>query len=180
MQGAAGEPVAHQERPELQQDRAVVLFALGAAAAGAIWLLVRILGDREVVHAWETLTLILLLSAATGLAWVLRLYRSAEYLLMDDALRLCQFRRETRLPLAKMQSLYRWRQRWNWSGNAEKDLGVELVTLYPPVWWVKKKDLWVIVYETEDGRLEGACIRPSQKLLSFLKRWLWERKGVAD
>ncbi len=168
----------HQEKPNLQFDRVLCIVGALAALLLAFWLLLGIRKDPDITQPWRFFALVGAVGLAAFLGWTAYAYVKARYVVDGSMLRIEGGLREVQIPLGDMLNLYRWRQRWIWSGASGADLGVDHVTLVPNT-LLRMRGVWVLVYRTPDGDRRAVGILPSPKLLSALKGWTWERKGKA-
>ncbi|MFZ5827946.1 MAG: hypothetical protein ACOY94_26880 [Bacillota bacterium] len=171
----------HREAPDTRLERYLLIALLIAILLGADRLVLLIYSDLERVHTAEFIGLALLAALALYLLLLLLSLATVRYTLTDDGqLVLRQGLRRVVIELSGEVHLHRWRSRWGWSGGATRDLGVDEIDLFPPLWLFRGAGAWVVIGRTPKGARRAVALRPSPRLLSLLKEHVPERWGVGD
>ncbi len=169
----------HRETPDTRLEQYLLIaIGLGILFAGDL-LVLRIKADPAHTHPAEFLLLALLAALLLYLAWLFLGMQTVRYHLDGGHLHLHQLlRRPLVLRLDAPLGLHRWRYRWGWSGGAEKDLGVEEIDHFPPLWAFGSSKVWVLVGQTAGGDRHAVALRPSPRLLALLKETVAERRAM--
>lgn len=161
----------HQESPDTRIDRyicsalMVVLFLIG----DRLLLKLKLNLFPEQPKPVEFLVLAFLAGLFLYLLWLLLSLFTVRYELADHHLILRQGLRRVTVPLDGSAQLHRWRNRWGWSDGARRDLGVEAIPCFPPVWFWRPSPVWVMAFRTERGEQRAVAFRPSAGLLALLR-----------
>lgn len=171
----------HQEVPDTRLDRYLIVAAWIAIFLGGDRLVLRIFSDLERLHTGEFIGLALLSALALYLIALFLSLATVRYAVTDDgSLVLRQGLRRAVIDLTSGIHLHRWRSRWAWSGGATRDLGVEEIDRFPPVWLLRQGGVWVVTGQTPGGRDRAIALRPSPRLLALLKERAAERRVAGD
>lgn len=171
----------HREAPDTRLERYLIIALLIAIFLGGDRLVLLIFADLERVHTAEFVGLALLAGLALYLLSLLLSLVTVRYTVTDDRqLVVRQGLRRVVIELSGDVHLHRWRSRWGWSGGATRDLGVEEIDLFPPLWLFRGGRAWVVIGNTPKGRRRAVALRPSPRLLTLLKEHVPERRGAGD
>ncbi|HYF92830.1 MAG TPA: hypothetical protein VD969_11355 [Symbiobacteriaceae bacterium] len=154
----------HHESPDTRWDRVFCIGGAAAAAAVLGWLIWRVKASPDHVHTLEFIALALLAGLALYFAWLIYALSTVRYVVQDNRLLLQQAWSRLEVPLTAGTHLYRWRYRWTWDGGAQRDLGVEILHLFPPFWMWRENEIWVL-----HAAGKAVAFRPSPRLLADLK-----------
>lgn len=170
---------AYVETPYTYPVRLLCMAGVAGAAGGSLWLWERIQGDLEHPHPVEFMILAALAWLALYLLWQLLVLSTVRYRLEHDRLILRQGVSRLVIPLDGRVRLHRWRWGWAWSGGSQRDLGVEELALFPPLWIDRTSSTWVVAFPGANGGPRAVAFQPTPELLSRLKAKLREHEGVA-
>jgi len=170
----------HQERPDTRLELYLLIsMALGIFFAGD-WLILRIARGEGRAYPAEFLLLAIMAALLLYLIWLIVGLATVSYAVSEGQLRLShRLRPPVALDLEGPLALHRWRGRWGWSGGSERDLGVEEVDHFPPLWLFGSGSVWVVVGRTAQGERRAVALRPSPLLLVLLKRRVEERRALS-
>lgn len=170
----------HQERPNTRLERYLI---------GVLWIAILLVGDQLVLriyseldrtHTVEFVSLALLAALALYLAVLFISLATVRYRIADGRLWLRQGLRRVEFDLTGEFHLHRWRSRWAWSGGVVRELGVEAIDHYPPLWLFRPGGVWVVVGTTPAGARRAVALRPSPRLLALLREELAEEWRAGD
>lgn len=170
----------HTEAPNTLAERLLCAAAMAGALATAAWLVPPLLTDLDGNHTVRFVALAMLLGLSLYLLWLLLALSTVRYTLTPDRLLLRQgLLGRAEIPLGPETHIHRWRRRWGWSGNAERDLGVEEIALFPAGPVLRGQSTWVALYRRPDGQLRAAAFRPSATLLEGVRARVKESESAA-
>lgn len=171
----------HREAPDTRLERYLIIALLIAILLGGDRLVLLIYSDLERVHTVEFIGLALLAGLGLYLVGLFLSLATVRYTLTDDGqLVVRQGLRRVVIELSGEVYLHRWRSRWRWSGGAVRDLAVEEIDLFPPLWLFREGGAWVVIGKTPKGSRRAVALRPSPRLLALLKEHVPERRGAGD
>lgn len=166
----------HQEAPETRWERSLILVVALAILLAGDRLVARIFTDLKRPPTVEFVGLALLLGLAIYLGILFYHLLTVRYGIDEEALWLRRGMSQVRIDLREGIHLHRWRDRWGWSGETERDLGVEAIDLFPSLLLFRRGTVWVVASRGE-GPVRAVALRPSPRLLALLRERSIRRMG---